>query len=47
MLWTSPGRKPRHVVVAGQILVKDWKLVNADARHLVDSLDNKLRQKLA
>lgn len=47
LLWTSPGRKPRHVVVAGQILVKDWKLVNADARHLVDSLDNKLRQKLA
>lgn len=46
LLWASPGRKPRHVVVAGEILVQDWQLVNADARHLVASLDSQLRQKL-
>ena len=30
LLWASPGRRPKHVVVAGQVVVRDYKLVNAD-----------------
>ena len=31
LLWADPGRKPRHVVVAGQGIVKDWELTTEDA----------------
>ncbi|ROQ40100.1 cytosine/adenosine deaminase-related metal-dependent hydrolase [Frondihabitans sp. PhB188] len=35
LLWASPGRRPRHVVVAGRVVVRDYALVNADERELV------------
>jgi 8-oxoguanine deaminase len=30
LLWASPGRRPRHVIVAGRVVVRDYQLVNAD-----------------
>ena len=35
LLWANPGRRPRHVVVAGRVVVRDYALVNADERTLV------------
>ncbi|NYD71940.1 amidohydrolase family protein [Herbiconiux flava] len=34
LLWTNPGRRPRHVVVAGRVVVKDYELVGHDERAL-------------
>lgn len=31
LLWANPGRRPRHVVVAGQVVVRDGELQTADA----------------
>jgi cytosine/adenosine deaminase-related metal-dependent hydrolase len=30
LVWASPGRRPRHVVVAGRVVVRDHRLVTAD-----------------
>ena len=30
LLWAAPGRRPRHVVVAGRVVVRDGVLVGAD-----------------
>lgn len=38
LLWASPGRRPRHVVVGGRVVVRDYALVAADERDLVDAL---------
>ncbi len=38
LLWASPGRRPRHVVVAGRVVVRDGRLVGADERSLVAAL---------
>ena len=38
LLWANPGRRPKHVVVAGRVVVRDYKLVNADERELVARL---------
>jgi cytosine/adenosine deaminase-related metal-dependent hydrolase len=38
LLWASPGRRPRHVVVAGRVVVRDYELVDADERELVAAL---------
>ncbi|GAA4267509.1 amidohydrolase family protein [Frondihabitans peucedani] len=35
LLWAAPGRRPKHVVVAGQVVVRDYELVAADERELV------------
>ncbi|MEY2848597.1 MAG: hypothetical protein RI885_1262 [Actinomycetota bacterium] len=35
LLWASPGRRPRHVVVAGEFVVRNYRLVNADEQELV------------
>ncbi len=35
LLWASPGRRPRHVVVGGRVVVRDYELVEADERELV------------
>jgi 8-oxoguanine deaminase len=43
LLWASPGRRPRHVVVAGRVVVRDYQLVNADERELVETLRRRLR----
>lgn len=38
LLWANPGRRPKHVVVNGQVVVRDYELVNADERELVERL---------
>lgn len=38
ILWASPGRRPRHVVVAGRVVVRDFQLVNTDEHELVTAL---------
>ncbi|MBG6098058.1 amidohydrolase family protein [Nocardioides luteus] len=38
LLWASPGRRPRHVVVAGRVVVRDGVLVTADEREIVAEL---------
>ncbi|MET8519928.1 amidohydrolase family protein [Nocardioides sp. NPDC004968] len=38
LLWASPGRRPRHVVVAGQVVVRDGVLTTADEREIVADL---------
>ncbi|WP_285723926.1 amidohydrolase family protein [Psychromicrobium xiongbiense] len=38
LLWASPGRRPRHVVVAGRVVVRDYRLVAAGERELVGAL---------
>jgi len=38
LLWCSPGRRPRHVVIAGEVIVRDWHLVRADERELAAGL---------
>ena len=35
LLWASPGRRPRHVVVGGRVVVRDYVLQTADERDLV------------
>ena len=42
LLWASPGRRPRHVVVAGRVVVRDGRLVQSDENDLVDSLRRRL-----
>ena len=43
LLWANPGRRPKHVVVNGQVVVRDYELVNADERELVARLGERLR----
>ena len=38
LLWGNPGRRPKHVVVNGQVVVRDYALANADERDLVERL---------
>ncbi|QNE46092.1 amidohydrolase family protein [Glaciihabitans sp. INWT7] len=38
LLWANPGRRPKHVVVAGRVVVRDYQLVDADERELVAAL---------
>ncbi|MDM4762129.1 amidohydrolase family protein [Galbitalea sp. SE-J8] len=42
LLWAAPGRRPRHVVVGGRVVVRDYALVTADERELVASLNARL-----
>lgn len=42
LLWAHPGRRPKHVVVDGQVVVRDYELVNADERELVSRLAERL-----
>jgi len=44
LLWASPGRRPRHVVVAGRVVVRDHRLVDADEAALVAALAARLRR---
>jgi cytosine/adenosine deaminase-related metal-dependent hydrolase len=43
LLWAAPGRKPRHVVVAGRVVVRDYELVGADEKSLVAALRKRLK----
>jgi 8-oxoguanine deaminase len=38
LLWAAPGRRPRHVVVAGEVVVRDYELVRGDERRLAERL---------
>lgn len=42
LLWAHPGRRPRHVVVAGRVVVRDYRLVTADE----DALTGALRERV-
>ncbi|PCN47798.1 hydroxyatrazine ethylaminohydrolase [Curtobacterium sp. 'Ferrero'] len=42
LLWASPGRRPRHVVVGGRVVVRDGRLVDADERELAARLRERL-----
>ena len=38
LVWANPGRRPRHVIVAGRVVVRDYTLVSADERLIVADL---------
>ena len=38
LLWASPGRRPRHVVVGGRVVVRDYMLQTADEATVVADL---------
>ena len=42
LLWASPGRRPRHVVVGGVVVVRDGRLVTADEGDVVARLRSRL-----
>ncbi len=42
LLWASPGRRPKHVVADGRVVVRDYALVAADERELVEGLRRRL-----
>ncbi|APE34346.1 hydroxyatrazine ethylaminohydrolase [Nocardia mangyaensis] len=42
LLWASPGRRPRHVVVAGRVVVRDGHLVGVDEREITSALTRRL-----
>ena len=42
LLWANPGRRPKHVVVAGEVVVRDYTLVKADERDLVARLHRRV-----
>ncbi|GAA1494570.1 amidohydrolase family protein [Curtobacterium herbarum] len=42
LLWASPGRRPKHVVVGGRVVVRDGRLVTADEGELAARLRERL-----
>ena len=42
LLWANPGRRPKHVVVNGRVVVRDYALVRADEAELVARLRERL-----
>jgi cytosine/adenosine deaminase-related metal-dependent hydrolase len=38
LLWANPGRRPKHVIVAGRVVVRDYELVGHDQRALASGL---------
>ncbi|MFT4052147.1 MAG: amidohydrolase family protein [Microbacterium sp.] len=42
LLWAAPGRRPRHVVVAGRVVVRDYRLITADEPGLVAALRDRV-----
>ncbi len=45
LLWGSPGRRPRHVVVGGRVVVRDHALVDVDEAELVARLNERLTRR--
>lgn len=42
LLWANPGRRPRHVIVAGRVVVRDYALVTASEQGIVADLRARL-----
>jgi cytosine/adenosine deaminase-related metal-dependent hydrolase len=42
LLWASPGRRPKHVMVAGRVVVRDGVLVTGDEKSLATRLRARL-----
>ena len=42
LLWANPGRRPKHVLVAGRPVVVDYQLVNVDTAGLVAALARRM-----
>ena len=42
LLWAAPGRRPRHVVVAGRVVVRDGRLVSGQEPEIVAALKARL-----
>ncbi|MDQ4503437.1 amidohydrolase family protein [Sinomonas sp. ASV322] len=42
LLWASPGRRPKHVVVGGRVVVRDYRLTMADEAEIVARLLSRL-----
>lgn len=42
LLWASPGRRPRHVIVGGRVVVRDYELVTGDEAQIVRALQTRL-----
>jgi cytosine/adenosine deaminase-related metal-dependent hydrolase len=38
LLWASPGRRPKHVVVGGRVVVRDGRLVTREESDVVRAL---------
>jgi cytosine/adenosine deaminase-related metal-dependent hydrolase len=38
LVWAAPGRRPRHVVVAGRVVVRDGRLVSGDENEIAARL---------
>ncbi|MCS5715357.1 amidohydrolase family protein [Herbiconiux sp. CPCC 205716] len=47
LLWTNPGRRPRHVVVGGRVVVRDYELVGHDERELAADVARLLTERRA
>ena len=47
LLWASPGRRPKHVVVGGRVVVRDYELVGRDQRDLASDLTALLASRTA
>lgn len=43
LLWAAPGRRPRHVVVGGRVVVREHRLVLAEEADLVTALNRRIR----
>lgn len=46
LLWASPGRRPRDVMVAGRWVVRDGELVTGDEHDIARRLDRRVRRLL-
>ena len=45
LVWAAPGRRPRHVVVAGRVVVRDHRLVDADETEIAARLRDLLARR--
>ncbi|PRY69074.1 cytosine/adenosine deaminase-related metal-dependent hydrolase [Glaciihabitans tibetensis] len=42
LLWASPGRRPKHVIVAGRVVVRDYRLVSGDEKQITADLRSRV-----